>query len=89
MPSSGVGLLALSSSEFPAQVRLYYQIGSGNMVEADWISVAQFQAGGEFEVSPILMFSLTDYHQQVTVQPSLDGISKRVSLSENFLLRLQ
>ncbi|MCJ1244037.1 hypothetical protein MMC30_001234 [Trapelia coarctata] len=38
---SGVSLTKLSEAIYPAQLRLFYQIGSGSMVAADWVSGAQ------------------------------------------------
>lgn len=38
---SGVSLSHLTEAKYPAQLRLFYQISSGSLVAADWVSGAQ------------------------------------------------
>lgn len=45
--ASGVSLLKLTTKEYPDQLRLYYQTAPGNLVAAEWISLAQLQAASE------------------------------------------
>lgn len=40
--ASGVSLSTMFVGNFPDQLRLYYQVASGNLVVADWLSFTQF-----------------------------------------------
>jgi len=40
--ASGVSLSVMLVGNYPDQLRLYYQIASGNLVVADWLSPTQF-----------------------------------------------
>ena len=50
--ASGVSLSTVSVSNYTPQLRLYYQIASGSLVGADWLSSAQFADAGT--VAPLL-----------------------------------
>lgn len=40
--ASGVSLSTEVVRDYPSQLRLFYQIASGNLVVADWLSLQQF-----------------------------------------------
>ena len=50
IPGSGLGLVVLVQDTYPAQLRLFYQIGSNDLVAADWIDASQ--AAASSKISP-------------------------------------
>lgn len=40
--ASGVTLTTMDVDNYPSQLRLYYQLASGNLVGVDWLSPAQY-----------------------------------------------
>lgn len=61
---SGVSLTTVIEAKYPAQLRLFYQIGSGSLVAADWVSGAQLAGESKPKTvsllrSPFLTSSVT------------------------------
>lgn len=48
IPGSGVSLSSLGQWPNPSQLRLFYQISSGNLVAADWVSDIQISSQSKF-----------------------------------------
>lgn len=56
IPGSGVSISRLKMKEYPEQLRLYYQTAPGDLVAADWVSLAQLQAASASELISLLPY---------------------------------
>lgn len=84
---SGVSLTTITEAKYAAQLRLFYQTGSGSMVAADWVSGAQL--AGESKPKPVSLLQSTFLTFSVTYQMLRGSIRVGTSTKTVRLLNLR